>query len=563
MDTTVNWLKQHILHDRGLISKKCKKEWFDKYNFSNQYQEILNFTNFLDEINPSLPQRIWHLLNNKLEKNKCKNQGCSNTTSFFSFNRGYLDNCGHKCAQKNTNTSEKIKSTNLKKYGVEYGLSNKDVINKRNQTVRNKYGVDNISQLKETSEKKKQTCLNNYGVEWILMDSVIRRNGMIEKYGVDNNTKRKEIREKYSKERRESFYDSLFSTNRLNGKIVPMFTKEEYKGSTYDHIFKCIKCSNEFVDKLEDGDIPRCKICYPVSGSSLFEKEITEYIKTLLPNDIVLENDKKVLNGLELDIYIPSKNIAIECNGLYWHSENGGNKNKRYHINKTNECEKQNIHLIHVFDDEWIDKEYIVKSKLRHILNSNVTDKKVYARNCVIKEVTISEKNEFLQKYHIQGEDYSQIKLGAFYQNELVAVMTFGKPRVAMGHKNINKDDYELIRFATSKNVVGIASKLLSYFTKLYTPQKIISYADRRWTYMNKNVYEKIGFVKISNGTPNYWYISPKSNKRIYRYNFRKQTLKETLQIFDPNLTEWQNMQLNDYDRIWDCGSIKYELICK
>ena len=556
----ISWINLKLISNNKLVSKRCKKSWFESHDYVTRYLDILQSTSFLDHIDPIFSQRIWHIVNNQYTLYKCQNPSCSNITNFLTFTRGYIRTCSKSCAQLDLQTIDKIKKTNNRKYGSDYGLSNKNIILKRNRTVKDKYGVDNISQLKEVSDKKKHTCYQNYGVEWILMDSTIRKNGMIEKYGVDNNTKRIEIREKYSKERKEQFYDSLFSTARLKGKIIPLFTREEYNGVNLDYKFKCTKCECEFISKLEDGDIPRCKLCYPVKGSSLFEKEVTDYIKSILPTDTVIENDKQILNGKELDIYIPSKSVAIECNGLYWHGELNGGKKRNYHLDKTLRCEKVNIHLIQIFEDEWMCNEEIVKSKLSHILNASKKTNKCYARCCEIKEISVKDKNDFLHKHHIQGDDFSNIKLGAYHNDELVAVMTFGKPRIAMGHKKHTDGQFELIRFATSRNVSGIGSKLLKHFIKLYKPSKILSYADRRWTKISNNIYQKLGFTKIDNGTPNYWYVPKRTIKRLYRYKFRKQILNTTLENFDPTLTEWENMKNNGYDRIWDCGSIKFEL---
>ena len=118
-----------------------------------------------------------------------------------------------------------------------------------------------------------------------------------------------------------------------------------------------------------------------------------------------------------------------------------------------------------------------------------------------------------------------------------------------------------MYRFSTSKNIVGGASKLLAYFIKVYKPIKIISYADRRWS--TGNLYEKLGFTFISNTSPNYYYINigNGSDIRHHRYGFAKHTLQEKLPIFNDSLSEWKNMQVNGWDRIWDCGSIKYQLI--
>jgi hypothetical protein len=281
-----------------------------------------------------------------------------------------------------------------------------------------------------------------------------------------------------------------------------------------------------------------------------------------LPNDIIEENNRTVLNNKELDIYIPSKNLAIECNGLFWHGEVGGNKDKNYHLNKTMECESKDIRLVHIFEDEWIINKNIVKNRLSYMLNTNSINS-IFARNCDVKEISTNDKNVFLIENHLQGNDNSKIRLGLFYNNELIAVMTFGNKRIFMNSSS-TEGEYELMRYATSKTVVGGAGKLLSYFIKTYNPTKIISYADRRWSYSKSNLYERIGFKKISNGTPNYWYFGRDGNyRRFHRFGFAKHTLVKRLASFDPNLTEWENMKNNGWDRIWDCGSIKYELIIK
>ena len=130
--------------------------------------------------------------------------------------------------------------------------------------------------------------------------------------------------------------------------------------------------------------------------------------------------------------------------------------------------------LIHIFEHEWINKQTIIKSKLKALFN--VEQERIYARKCIIKEISNKEKNEFLNQFHIQGEDKSKVKLGLFYEEELVAVITFGKPRF---NKNY---EYELIRYATSKHVIGGATKLLKYFERNYKPKSIITYADRRFS---------------------------------------------------------------------------------
>lgn len=283
------------------------------------------------------------------------------------------------------------------------------------------------------------------------------------------------------------------------------------------------------------------------------QQAIADYIKSIVPHTDIIMCDKKVLSGVELDIYLPEFNLAIEYNGLYWHSENRG-KHKHYHIDKTNLCENKDIRLIHIFDDEWIKHEGIVKQRLKHMLGGN--KKSLYARKCTITPITSDISNEFLKNNHLQGGDKSSIRLGAYHDGVLVGVMTFSKLRKSLGYKN-SIHQYEMVRFSTL-GVVGLASKLLKNFIRTYDPIKIITYADRRWS--KGNLYEVIGFENKGSTKPNYWYTK-KHNKREHRFKYRKDILVN--EGHDPNKTESQIMFDLGYDRIWDCGSIKYELNLK
>jgi hypothetical protein len=554
-----NWIETNILSRGKIPARKCNKQWFIKNNFISEYNKILELTHFLDKENSSLAQRLWHIFHNHFNLNKCRNPSCQNTTKFWSFPVGYRETCSYKCAQQDPVTKEKIKKTNMEKYGAEHHFQLQIFLNKQKQTNLKKYGVENVSQVSSVSEKKKQTCLKNFGTDWYLKRTDLIQQNIFKKYGVINIQQYTPIKNQTIQTRRGNFYDSLITTHRLNNLAIPLFSKEEYmKGGLYNkYKFECIKCKKIFDDCLEDGDLPRCPSCF--RGRSWFENEVYDYIKTLLSTDIIEKNCRNILNGKELDIFIPSKKIAIECDGLFWHSEIFGGKEKQYHIEKTNKCENKGIKLIHIFEDEWIEKKDIIKQKLKHILHQNL--KSIYARNCYIKEITSKECSNFLNLYHVQGSDTSSIKLGAFWDNSLVAVMTFGNLRKCLGFKKI-KNYYELYRFSTSKPVVGIASKMLKYFKNNYKPSKIITFSDIRWSSILDNFYEKIGFQFVKKTSPNYWYFKKKTwTKRYHRFSFRKSELSKKLLNFDPNLTEWENMKNNGFDRIWDCGNLKYEMI--
>ena len=325
----------------------------------------------------------------------------------------------------------------------------------------------------------------------------------------------------------------------------------EYNYSLVDYINCKIKvkiiCSKhgEF-EQTPDGHIqgqgcPKC-----INNISKPEINLQDFIKSL--NIRYETNNRSILNGKELDIFLPDKNIAIEFNGLYWHSELF--KDKNYHLNKTKECEVKGIRLLHIFEDEWLFKPDIVKSRIKNIIG--LTENKIYARKCIIKEVNSDLTREFLDNNHLQGNVNSSINIGLYYNDELVSLMTFNKPRSGIGSKY---DGYELSRFSNllNTNVIGAASKLLKYFENTYKPVCIKSYADLRWS--DGNLYNQLGFYLSHINKPNYWYII--NGERHHRFGFRKQILKG--EGFDiENKTEHEIMLERGLYRIYDCGTITY-----
>lgn len=318
--------------------------------------------------------------------------------------------------------------------------------------------------------------------------------------------------------------------------------------------FKCLTCEYEW---SQVSFYPRCHKCNPPSyfGVSLEEQNLVDFISPF-DSDIIL-NSRNTINPYELDIYFHKLALAIEYNGLYWHSEKMG-KYKDYHLDKWNKCREKNIHLVQIFSDEWLNKTEIVKSRLLNLIGKSPN--KIYARKCEVREVEVKEKNRFLNNNHIQGEDKSAIKLGLYYNNELVSLMTFGKPRKAIGKKNSNTiNEWELVRFCNkiNTNVVGGASKLFKCFIKTNHPKHIYSFADNRWSSPLNNLYIKLGFTLTNISNPGYWYTKS-FTERYHRYNFSKQKLIK--QGADKNLTEFEIMDSLGYSRVWDCGTSRYEI---
>ena len=287
---------------------------------------------------------------------------------------------------------------------------------------------------------------------------------------------------------------------------------------------------------LKGHGCPKC-----VETTSKQECIIYNFIKKI--DKDIMQSKRDVIFPYELDLYSLKHNIAIEYNGLYWHNEK--NVVNNYHLMKTKLCEKQGIKLIHIFEDEWLYKQNIVKSRIKSIFG--LIDRKIYARKCIIKEVSFSDSKVFLETNHIQGECMSKYRYGLYYNGELVLLMTFGSKR--------KKDYYELLRFCNKLNtsVIGGASKLLNYFIKIHKPKEIISYCDRRWPV--GNIYEKLGFKIDHVSQPNYYYVI--GQNRENRFKYRKSELIK--QGFDKDKSEHEIMLERGIYRIYDCGTKVYK----
>lgn len=285
------------------------------------------------------------------------------------------------------------------------------------------------------------------------------------------------------------------------------------------------------------------------SGPSEDEQLIADFISEYYDGPII-QSDTETLSGLEIDILLPEKNIAIEYNGSRFHSDQF--KEKQYHLKKTKECNRQGIDLVHIWEPDWYHNREIIESQLKYFLNK--IPNRVYARKCEIVELTFNEANKFLAKNHLQGQSVSKYRYGLKYNGELVQVMTFGNLRHVTQSKS-KEDGYELLRFASLKDtqIVGGASKLFAYFIESHDPSYILSFANRDWA--SGGVYEVLGFDQTDYTAPGYFYV--KGKRRFHRYNFQKHKLVE--RGFDPNKTEREIMEDEGYYRIWDTGNIKYE----
>lgn len=496
-----------------------KEKLFIKKFGINSYNELIKNTKFLENTKYAFSVRVRSFIEDIKENPKCI--VCGKNTIFNS-NNGWQASCSRSCHMKSPDRLDKLKRTNLQKYGNTNFLASDVGKQKAKQTFILKYGVDNYAK----SSEYKQRILN----------------GDISK---GSNS------ELISKRLRENYYNSL-----VCGDIVePLFKLDEYEGWANPkkiYNWKCKKCGFLYEACVRFNKHIQCENCKPI-GSKM---EVC--IKNLLNeyNIKYIYRDRSLFNGYEIDIYIPSHKLGIELHGLYWHTEK--HKKNDLHKMKADMAENNGIKLLQIFEDEFNSKHNIVISRLKNHLKLNTN--KLYARNCTVKTVSNLDKKLFLEENHIQGNSNTSINYGLYYNDKLVSVMTFGKINSSRGKLTNNTDNiYELNRFCSLLNstVIGAAGKLLNKFKSEYNAKKLISYADRRWS--NGDLYEKLNFKFLHNTTPNYWYTKD-FRKREHRYNYRYNLLSEKLEIFNEEKTEFENMTDNGYCRIWDAGSKKYEL---
>ena len=449
----------------------------------------------------------------------------------------------------------KAKKTNLEKYGVEYTFNSSEVKEKTKKTNLEKYGTSSFSSTLKFIKSVKKTKKERYGNENFNNREQSKKTSIL-KYGVDNPSKLKFVIDKICNTNINNFkkkYSDLLSIGfddiLVNNELVTI--KKCCNVHDEFEISKSLLYSRLIFSKHEN----ICTKCNPIAEtSSIIENELKEFIKTL--NITSINNDTTILpNNQEIDVFLPEHNLGIEFNGLYWHSELF--KDKNYHLNKTNECEKRGIKLLHIFDDEWIYKKEIVKSIIRS--NLGLIEHKIYARKCYIKEIDSIISSKFLDCNHIQGSVNSKINLGLFYENELISVMTFEITRIGLGNIEKNFNYYNLNRFCTKLNtqVIGGASKLLKYFIKTYNPKNIITYADRR--YSQGKLYKNLNFTNVHTNKPTFYYFNRNKKIKYHRFNYRKDVLIK-LGWFNETKTINEILLEHNILKVYDCGSIKYEM---
>lgn len=450
----------------------------------------------------TIPEGIYLVLNEDIDKRPvCKE--CSGTVPFKYVWKGYADFCSCSCRAKYHKCHEN-------------GLT-RSAVHKKTKTRRNR----TPEQKRASYDKLKTTYLDNHGVDH-------HRHMKTMAYDEDGIHVRTRLR----------CSDVTLDLIRNPDKFIELAKRFPHAVELSKHL-GIEKDHNRILRMYREHGIPYTGKAKSVSSH---EDDISEFLSSI---GVHHERNRKNLllpTRLEIDFFIPSKNIGIEYCGLYWHNEK--RKGKHYHKRKMDECNKRGIRLITIFEDEWLFKPDIVKSRLRSILGEvGMTGARLY-------DVTVidnKEANVFHEKNHLQGKVIwsKQARHYALTKEEIVcAVLSIDRARY-------RKDGaLEVLRYATKEGISGGFSRLMSRARSDFPDDTFVSYCDLRWG--NGEMYRKSGFTLEKISPPSYFYFKP--GKRV-RYHRSKFTKSKTISMGgDPDKTEYENMLAMKYRRIWDCG---------
>jgi putative hef-like homing endonuclease len=543
---TTRGLYKHALKEHNLDKQKYIEEYTYEFECLECGRKLKSQVSLNKHIKEKHSLSEYYLKYINPDSGTCKY--CGKPTKFIDTRQGFRNFCNSTCANyfrhanrteeqrkavnakisktnKLEETKAKYKQTCLDKYGVDNASKSEEVKEKIRQRHIELFGCANAFQSKEAKEKSKQTCLQRFGYEYASQSPEFKEKA---KKTVEEKIKKFELENDCTLVKNLEFKHIQKIITSLNINLIFEYDRSFIRNGDLD-LSKFSELDRMFEkDKL----------------SSSYELEIYEWLKSIYSGDICT-NRYDIIRDSEakqLDFLIPEKKLAIEFNGNYYHSVNAG-KNKNYHLNKTLLCQEKDIRLIHIFEYEWISKKNICKSIISYALG--IYERKIYARNCEVKEVSSKEVKEFLNVNHLQGYVSSSYRIGLYFNDELIQLLCFGQNR-------FKKNKIELLRFCTKLNtqVVGGFSKLLKH--QPYA--NFISYIDL--SKFDARGYLKNNFEIISRSSPNYKYI--KNDNVISRQKAQKHKLPKLLgDKFDDCKTETQNMLDAGWYKIYDCGNLK------
>jgi len=488
----------------------CNKDLMEKLNQQTSYLSA-----------GITKQKFWHILNDINENKVCE---CSNPVKWNIKNNSYRTFCSSKCAHNNDATKEKTENTCMIRFGKKSYLSTDIAKINYATSMLEKFGVDNPFKSKTLQDKIHADILSEYGVTSMSkLDSIKCK--ITETH-----------RNKYGRDRQCQLH--------IPDEICKLKNDRNYLANLYDS-------GKSIYDIAEILNVGHSQLCIKFQdlGIELKESsgqlEIYKFIGEIY-NGPILFNDRKILDGKEIDIYLPEFKIGIEYDGLYWHCEASRGK-MDYHAEKDKFAKSVGIKLFHITDVEWHTKKDICKSRLSSFLKLNT---RIFARKTRLKVLDGKTARIFFNANHIQGFASATLYIGLEMDDKIIACMSVGKSR-------FNACQFELIRYCSilNTNVIGGASKLFKYACSVLDINEIVSFCDLRWG--TGNLYSVLGFAHQRDNAQSYSYTHNYSTLEN-RNNYQKHKLSKILPIYDQTLSEWENMKNNGYDRYWNSGNAVY-----
>jgi very-short-patch-repair endonuclease len=191
------------------------------------------------------------------------------------------------------------------------------------------------------------------------------------------------------------------------------YTVLKFTGTTIQKSTLQIQCPNGHISERKwiylyylKRFCTKCKINQP-------EQEIYTFLK----NDIgilnIKQRDRTVLNGKELDIYLPDYKLGIEYHGIYWHCDLF--KNPEDHAIKQRLCENKKIRLLTFWQDEWRDEKDKCKDIIRsHLFKTNKLTK--YNKDYVVINKRHEDIFEYLDNGFVEKETIVGFKWTDLYR---------------------------------------------------------------------------------------------------------------------------------------------------
>lgn len=413
-----------LLNESHQIDKSHKlltESGFKQY-FPEIYNDLIN-SNF--EEYPSFKQKLWHYFNDDHNIHYCH---CGKKLNFVSIKKGYRMYCSNECKyndskylQKVSENSKNLWETNDKMKNVIVSLSKgRDnwwaKLNKEERTLHTKPLHDSMRQsiLNMSEEQKHEMYKKNSEKSKITRDNKSQeiKNAELEKRIKSfkntilnrSDERKKEVGKNISKglrnmsdgQKYQRYINKHISMIRRTQKIYPDvidINTHLNKKVIYTCICKntqCNKCQHKiykttfasYIYRLKQG-IETCPICHPRTiGISSGEKEVLKYIQSIYKGKII-SNDRNVLEGKEIDIYLPELNLGFEFQGDLWHANpllfdesfiNPINHKTYTEIHLADEEKKKcafkkGIKLIEIWETDWFEHQRITKKNIKDMIN--------------------------------------------------------------------------------------------------------------------------------------------------------------------------------------------------